>query len=411
MKVAQINSECGRGSTGKIVVAISKVLTQNGVDNRIFFSGNHKSKIKYAKQINSKLELRLHQALSYLFGDQGFHSFFTTVRLVKQLKRYDPDIIQLHNIHGYYLHSGVLFSYLKKAQKPVVWTFHDCWPITGHCTHFTISKCEKWTKECNKCPSLKEYPYSLLFDRSKELYQRKKKLFTGIQNLTVVTPSDWLAGIVKRSYLHTADICTIHNGIDMNVFRPVAGDFKEQYGCKNKRILLGVASVWSDKKGLDVFIELFYRLDPSNYQIVLVGTDKDVDKRLPQGILSIHRTQNQNELATIYSAADIFINPTREDNYPTVNMEAVACGTPVISFNTGGASEILSGGCGRVLCANDVDMLVQEINSFFECDAEVRFREACNCKRTEFDQEKTFLRYYELYKEIYLRNKGAFSET
>ncbi len=361
-KVIQINSECGFGSTGKISVAISRELNKNNVENYIFYSGNHKSDYDGAIMIAPKYSIRIHQVLSRVFGDQGFHSYFATVRLVKKIKKIDPDVILLHNLHGYYLHLGVLFRFLKKYKKPVFWTFHDCWPFTGHCAHFTVEKCEKWVKGCYGCENKKKYPYSWFFDRSRSLYKKKKELFASVDNLTIITPSQWLAEHVKRSFFKDHPIAVINNGINTDIFKPTFGNVKERYGMDGRKVLLGISSTWNYYKGLDVFCELYHRLDSAEYQIVLVGTDENVEKLLPEGILSIRRTNNQSELAELYTCADIFVNPTREDNYPTVNMEAVACGTPVVTFNTGGCAEIVTAKCGVVVYSNTVDEMVEKIH-------------------------------------------------
>lgn len=394
MKVVQINSECGRGSTGKITVAISKLLNEKDVENYIFYSGNHKSDYSNGIMISAKASIRIHQILSRLFGDQGFHSSFSTKRLVRKIKKIQPDAILLHNLHGYYLNLEILCKFLSTYTGKVYWTFHDCWPFTGHCAHFTINNCEKWKKGCFGCPRKKKYPYSWFFDRSKSLYQKKKRLFNAINNLTIITPSEWLATKVKCSFLSNKPIQVINNGIDLNLFKPSYSDFREKHNIIDKTIVLGVASVWSYEKGLDVFNSLADNLDSSMYQIVLVGTDDSIDEKLSSNIISIHRTQNQEELAEIYTAADVFINPTREDNYPSVNMEAIACGTPVISFDTGGCKEIVNDDCGIVINSNSTKELLNNIALVMEKLDSIK--EQCAKKRYTFDQDKCFEKYIDL---------------
>ena len=310
MKVVQINSECGRGSTGKIAVSISKLLTNKGIENYIFYSGNHKSDYELGIQINTKLDLRCHQVLSRVLGDQGWHSYYATQKMICKLEEIKPDVIHLHNVHGYYLHIPTLFCYLKKQRIRVVWTLHDCWPITGHCVHFINKGCTKWKTECSGCPNKHAYPYSLFLDRSQTLYRQKKELFTGFEDMVIVTPSRWLANLVKESFLGGCRIQVLPNGIDLSVFRPIASDLRAQYHCEGKKVILGVSAVWNESKGLDIFCELACRLDNS-YQIVLVGTTPEIDAKLPSNIIAIHRTSNQEELAKLYSMADLFLNPTR----------------------------------------------------------------------------------------------------
>jgi glycosyltransferase involved in cell wall biosynthesis len=361
MVIVQINSECGRGSTGKIVCSISKVLTENQIDNYIFYSGNHKSSFPNSIQINGKLSIRIHQVLSRIFGDQGFHSYFSTKRMIKKIEKISPDAILLHNIHGYYLHIGVLFRFLKRYDRPIYWTLHDCWAFTGHCTHFALAKCDRWKAECGNCPCLKKYPYSWFFDRSAKLLEKKKKLYGDFHNLHIITPSKWLAGLVKQSFLQDFNVTVINNGIDISVFKYTDSSFKHDHGIEDKKMILGVASVWSYAKGLDIFIELSKAR--RDWAFVLVGTDDKTDKLLPKQIISIHRTSNQTELAKIYSAADVFLNPTREDTFPTVNMEAIACGTPVVTFDTGGSAEIVGDKYGAVCkdcCADGVISVIED---------------------------------------------------
>ncbi len=362
MTIVQINSECGHGSTGKIAVSISKLLTQKGIENYIFYSGNHKSDYPLGIQINSKLDLRVHQLLSRVCGDQGWHSHLATKKMIHKLDQIQPDVVHLHNVHGYYLNIPMLFQYLKKQKIKVIWTFHDCWPITGHCTHFINNGCMKWKTECYGCPNKRAYPYSLLFDRSCALYHRKKELFTGFDDMVIVTPSQWLADIVKESFLKNCRLKVVPNGINLSIFHPVESDMRKQYHCEGKTVILGVASVWSNAKGLDIFCELAKRL-PCSYQIVMVGTNEKVDEILPKNIISIHRTQNQEELAKIYSMADLFLNPTRADNYPTVNLEAIACGTPVITFKTGGSPESAGMVDSMIIKSNTLEETVETILS------------------------------------------------
>lgn len=357
-KIVQINTTCGVGSTGKIAVSISELLTDRGIENNILFStatNGYGLGIACGKPGNIKL-----QALkSRIMGNYGFNSHAETKRIIAELERLSPSVVLLHNLHGHDCNLEMLFSYFRQKQTKLVWVFHDCWTFTGYCTHFTYAKCDRWKNACHHCTQRKQF--SWFFDRSATLYQRKKALFSEL-DLTIVTPSQWLADLVKQSFLKEYPVKVIHNGIDLSVFRPTPSDFREKYHIpQDKFVLLGVAFGWGRRKGLDVFVELSRRLDPEKYQIVLVGTDDAVDKNLPENILSIHRTQNQQELAEVYTAADLFVNPTREDNYPTVNMEAIACGTPVVTFDTGGSPESVDEGTGVVVDCDDVDALEQKI--------------------------------------------------
>ena len=389
-KIVQINTSCGVGSTGKIAVSISRLLTDKGIENYILYSCATNG---YDKGIGcgSRTGQKLQALKSRILGNYGFNSKGETRRIIRELDRIAPDAVLLHNIHGHDCNLEMLFTYFRKKKTKLFWTFHDCWAFTGYCTHFAYARCDRWKTGCGMCPQRRQA--SWFFDRSAELYQRKKALFTGL-DLTVITPSQWLADLVKQSFLKDCPVKVIHNGIDLSVFQPTPGNFRERYGISEEKfLLLGVAFDWSVRKGLDVFVELSKRLDPERYQIVLVGTNDAIDKALPNSILPIHRTQNQKQLAEIYTAADLFLNPTREDNYPTVNMEAIACGTPVLTFRTGGSPEMIDEETGSAVECGDVDAMEREIlrirreRPFTECallrnaktfDRAERFREYLN---------------------------------
>lgn len=391
MKVVQINTTCGSGSTGKICVAVSELLTKQGVENYILYSSG-KSNYPLGIQYMSKLETKWQALKARIWGNYGFQSQAATKRLIAELERIGPDVIHLHNLHGHNAHLGMLFTWLKEKHIQIYWTFHDCWAFTGYCPHYTMAGCGKWAEEgCRNCPQ--KAHYSWFFDRSSYLYKQKKKLFTGL-DMTIITPSRWLADQVKQSFLREYPIKVINNGIDLSIFQPRESGFKSKYGIEDQFIVLGVAFGWGVRKGLDVFIELSKCLD-SRYQIVLVGTDAKIDKKLPYNIISIHRTNNQTELAEIYTAADVFLNPTREENFPTTHMEALACGTPVIAFNTGGCAEMLNEKCGAVVEKNNIDgFLVKIVEA---CEKRFFSVEACIACAKEYDQKEKFKEYICLY--------------
>ena len=392
MKVVQINATCGIGSTGKICVGISQVMAAQNIENYILCSRTN----GYALGIPcaDTRYIKLQALKSRLLGNYGFNSKASARRMIAQLERIRPDIVHLHNIHGHDCDLELLFSWFRRNKTKLIWTFHDCWAFTGYCPHFTMMKCDKWKLQCGQCVQRRNY--SWFFDRSRALFEKKKALFTGL-DLTVVTPSQWLADLVKQSFLKEHPVYVVHNGIDLDVFKPTPGPFREKYGLENKHVVLGVSFGWGVRKGLDAFIKLAGSL-PRAYQIVLVGTDPNTDKLLPPNIISIHRTQNQQELAEIYSAADVFVNPTREENYPTVNMEALACGTPVLTFQTGGSPEMLDAACGSVVPCDDVDALEKEILRICK---DKPYRQAhCLEKARGFDQNNRFKEYVDLYERV-----------
>lgn len=393
-KLVQINSVCN-GSTGKIMGEIQRTANENGYETLSLYGRRKPFRNLNCEKFSTKFSVLLHGGLTLLFNNHGMYSYFSTKRLIRKLKRFDPDIIQLHNIHGYYLNYKILFKYLKNDfSGKVFWTLHDCWSFTGHCAHFDFIKCDKWKTKCFNCQQIKKYPTSLFFDTSKREYERKKKYFNGVKDLTLITPSNWLNNFIEFSFLNYRSV-VINNGIDLNIFKPTIDlNVKEKYNLpKNKKIILGVSSVWNNMKGLDTFINLSNDL-PKNMKIVLVGLSKKQIKKLPNNIIGIERTDNQLELINLYSIADVFVNPTLEDTYPTVNLEAIACGTPVVTYDTGGCSEQLSDTTGFI-CKNYEDMVNK-----------IKFCIDNNYKVTNFDNKKSLnkinsINCYEKYMKLY----------
>lgn len=356
MKVLQINSVCGVGSTGRIATDLYKVLEEQGHECVIAYGrGTAPEGVKTIK-IGSNFDNYMHVAKTRIFDKHGFGSIKVTKEFIKKVNEYNPDVIHLHNIHGYYINIEILFEYLKRANKKVVWTLHDCWAFTGHCAYFDYVNCSKWKDECKECPQKKEYPNSLLIDNSKWNFQKKKEVFSGVEDLTIVTPSKWLAGLVRKSYLSQYKIEVINNGIDLDIFKPTESKFREIYKLKDKFIVLGVASVWDRRKGLSYLVELSEKLDDS-YKVIVVGVTEKQKDNLPKNMIGITKTNNIKELVEIYSAADVFVNPTLEDNFPTTNLEAVACGTPIITFNTGGSVETIDRNTGYIIEKGDIETL------------------------------------------------------
>ncbi len=388
--VVQINATCGLGSTGKICVAVSELLSERGIENYILYTmgkSDHPAGIKYSGKYDTKW-----QALfSRVFGNYGFNSQLATRHLLKELDRIAPTVVHLHNLHAHNLHMEMLFHYLKEKKIKVYWTFHDCWAFTAYCPHYTMAKCDQWQGGCHDCPQ--RSTYSWFFDRSKSMYRRKKALIEGL-DLTIVTPSFWLADETKSSFFKDCPIKVIHNGIDLATFHPHESDFRKKHGLEDRFILLGVAFDWGVAKGLDVFCELAKRLD-DRFRIVLVGTDEKVDNLLPDTVLSIHRTENQQELAEIYSAADLFVNPTREEVLGLVNLESLACGTPVVTFCSGGSPECVDESCGIVVPCDDIDRMERAI---LYVEKERPFSsESCINRARCFEVNAKFKEYVELY--------------
>ena len=322
MKILQINTVYAEGSTGKIANEIHDICIENGEECISAYRCDFNGKKNYEDTviISSKIDSRIHGKLARMTMFKGCFSVMKTAKFIKKIKKYSPDIIHIHNLHGSYINIPLLFKYIKKENIPVVFTLHDCWPFTAICSHFSLNGCEKWREGCNHCSQAKQLSSSP-FDFTKYMWRLKRNWFTGVENLIIVTPSQWLKNLVKQSFLKEYDVCTIYNGIDLETFKPVESSFRKDNELEGKKIVLGVAYKWSYSKGLDVFLELS-KLLPKDYTIVLVGSDESIDDKLPDNILSIYKTENQQKLAEIYSSADVFINATRAEVLGLVNIEA-----------------------------------------------------------------------------------------
>ena len=350
------------------------------------------------KYIDNKTYCYIHKIIGYFFGDEFHGSYLSTLRLIKIIKKYRPDVIHFHNIHGYYLNIGMLLKFFQHYSAKYVFTMHDCWSFTGRCPQFLITQCNYWKTGCKFCKFDKHlYPASWLCDRSKTNYIKKKELFKNIKNLTLVTPSKWLASLTRESFLSQFPVEVINNGVDLSIFKPTESKFREEHHVINKKIVLAVAFNWGKRKGLDVIVELANRLDSDEYQIIMVGTNSKIDQHISESVISIHRTNSQEQLAELYSTADVFINPTREDNYPTVNMESIACGTPVITFRTGGSPEIIDEHSGIVVDVDDIDALEKEIKRI--CTDKPFSIEDCLQRAKSFDMKDRFEDYIRLYQD------------
>lgn len=391
-KLLIINITCNQGSTGKISEQVGLMMKKDGWD--VYYA--HGARRVNPSQLNTipfssvKGEY-LHALKSLLFDADGLGSTRATRKLVQQIMEIKPDVIHIHNIHGYYLNYQVLFEYLNTTAIPIVLTLHDCWNFTGHCTHFVTAKCNKWQTGCHKCPLLGVSPKSLI-DRSSRNYKLKKALFTANKNLHVVPVSYWLNDIVMQSFLKDKDIRVIQNGIDLNVFKPYPIDKTDKYK------ILGVSNVWNKDKGFQDIYNLRDLLPMEEYEIILVGVSQQQMKELPIGITGVSRTANQQELAKLYSVADVLINPTYADTFPTVNLEALACGVPVVTYNTGGSPESLTESTGIVVEKGDVDGMANAIISLKKNKLSSE-----NCRShalNHFNKDKCFLKYKELYKTL-----------
>lgn len=359
-----INCVCGIGSTGKLCGTIAREYEARGFEVRIAFGRDGtvpEAYRRYAVRIGGPVSVRLHGVKSLLADAHGLGSAGPTRRFLRWAEAYRPDVLWLHNLHGYYIHYGLLFDWIKAhPELEVRWTLHDCWAFTGHCTHFTMAGCEQWRTRCQHCPERRRYPASLLLDRCGRNFDRKRAAFTGVKDMTLIAPSRWLAGLIRQSFLGRYPVEIHYNALDPDVFRPTPGDFRERHGLRDRFIVLGVANLWDDRKGLADFFRLAERLD-GRCTVVLVGLSEKQLRRAPDEIVGIPRTQDQRALAEIYTAADVYVNLSREETFGMTIAEAEACGCPAITYAAGGCGETLTNRSSCIVPVGDLDAVVQRI--------------------------------------------------
>lgn len=396
----QIDSCLGKGSTGRITESIGLIMKRLGWDCYVVHGDRYagETKLESMKTV-SRVQEYLHALGSILFDRHGLFSSSQTRRIMEKVRDMKPDIIQLHCVHGYYINYEILFEFLHEMNVPVVWTFHDCWAFTGHCAHFDFAGCDKWKTGCYACELLKEYPRSVFIDNSKDNWLRKRKSFTSVDKLHIVAVSKWLSDIVGHSFMQKYPIEVIHNGIDLSVFKRVDNNIREQYGISSdETLVLGVATAWGKDKGLNDFVRLSQ--EPA-IKVVLVGVSEEVRKLLPENIIAVSRTESQQKLAEFYSAADMLVNPTYNDSFPTVNLEALACGTPVVTYRTGGSPEAIDDETGAVVEKGDYAGLLSHIRKFAQTSYKSSYSKVCR-ERAEkcFDMNKQFDEYRKLYERL-----------
>lgn len=398
MKILQINVTVNWGSTGRIAEEIGQTAIIKGLDSYIAYGRYcNKSKSKVLK-IGTDKDIYIHYLQTRLFDRQGLSSQKSTHQLIDEIMRIKPDIVHLHNIHGYYLNYPILFNFLSRTNIPIVWTLHDCWSFTGHCSHYSFAGCKRWRTLCHDCPQKGEYPNSWFMDRSEQNFRDKLRSFTSVKNLTLVPVSEWLAGEVRQSFLKKYPIKVIHNGIDTEIFSPKQVN-KSELGIDGKFIILGVASIWSTRKGLADFIQL-RKILADDFLIVLIGVDLKQIKSLPEGIIGIKRTNSIQDLARYYSVADVFLNPTWEDNFPTTNLEALACGTPVITYCTGGSAEAIDESTGFIVEQGDLEDVANKIDIIKRFGKDKYMLKCCKRAIDLFDKRNRYDEYIQLYEKL-----------
>ena len=384
---------------------IGELAMANGWESYVAYSGGRDG-VKPCKSklmpVGGKLDVAFHGLWTRLTDRHGLASWFATKRFIREIKELNPDVIHIHNIHGYFLNYKMLFEYLKEAGTPVIWTVHDCWLYTGHCYYYSSIGCDKWMNGCGNCPQRTAFPTSWFIDRSKQNLKDKSEAFNSIKDkLTIVPVSEWIRGEMSRSILQNCHYQVIHNGIDLNVFdvQPDDKAVREKYGLGDKHIILGLASIWSKEKGWDDFMEMSKMLNGDEV-IVMVGVTEEQQKRLPENVVGIRRTENVRQLAELYSAAVAFVNPTWQDNYPTVNLESIACGTPVVTYRTGGSIEAVTEKTGYVVEQGDVKGLLDAVREI-ERKGNLEYKADCRTHAlANFRKEDRYADYLKLYENI-----------
>ncbi len=403
MKLLQINSVINTGSTGRIAEEIGQKALALGWESYIAYGReNNRPSDSKKIRIGNDLDIKLHGLRTRIFDNHslGQASRLATKKLVSEIEKISPDIIHLHNLHGYYLNIEALFDYLRTSSTPVVWTLHDCWAFTGHCTYFELANCNKWQTHCHHCPISNKYPASYLIDRSKKNFSEKRELFTSLKNLTLIPVSHWLKNLIQKSFLKSIPTSVIYNGIDTQIFKPYFEQvLQKKYNLNDKFILLGVASEWSVRKGLEDYIKLSKELD-NDHQIVLIGLSQKQIRELPDNIIGIEKTENVVELAQYYSDADLILNISYVESFGLTTVEGFACGTPGIVYNATASPELIDKSTGMIVEKGNIAELVSAINQMRETGKSY-FSEACiNRVKNHFDKEKQYQDYFDLYNRL-----------
>ena len=396
MKVLQINPVSGIRSTGRICLEVAKLLEKRGDECMILYGREHAGKEaeQYSLKCGNIVTNVLHYLTYMLTDNEGKGSYFTTGRFIKAIRAFGPDVIHIHNLHGHYINYGRLFRFLAKENIPVLFSFYDCWMFTGGCTHFDYIGCEKWKTLCSHCPNQSKYPLDrYLPDHSKKNYLKKMRAMQSVKKKILSPGSEWMEGLVRQSFLKENEIVTVQSGIDLGRFVHKDSDIAKKHHLTKKIILL-VASQWTMQKGLAYVKPLAEKIG-DRYHIVLIGELRDKQFTLPDHVLHIEQTHDQEEMIMWYSAASVYVNVTLQETLGLTNIEALACGTPVVTFDSGGCKECVDPSCGIVVSRGDFDGLYEGIISVLENGG--FSPEACRKKSENFDKNQCYQKYLALY--------------
>lgn len=400
-KLLQFNPVVGFGSTGRIVENIGRFVLNNGWESHIAYSGRPLAlqSSSTLHEIGNKWDIYRHAIESRLLDNHGRSSRQATKEFITKLEAIDPDVIHFHNIHGYYLNYEILIEYINKRLIPVVWTFHDFWPITGHCSYFSDIPCDKWKSKCHNCPKIGFYPKAYI-DRSSRNFEHKKEVFSSIQNLIITPVSEWASGLVRQSFLKNKEVRTIYNGIDLNTFKPVPETtIREQYQLEGKKILLALATTWGERKGWSDYIRLARELS-HEYVIVMVGVSPIQNKGLPENILCIQRTNDLEELVAWYSTADIVMNLSYQETFGLTTVEGFACGTPSIAYNRTASPELMNSQVGEIVQAGDIKGVKQAIEKIIDHGKSAYLNPCLDHANAKFNARDRYTDYLRLYESM-----------
>lgn len=399
-RIIQINVVCNSGSTGRIAEEIGCLVIKSGFESYIAYGRGDRFSNSYTIRIGSDFNLYIDAVQSRLLDNHGLASVQSTRDFIAEIQSIKPDLIHLHNIHGYYLNYPILFDCLKELDIPIVWTLHDCWSFTGHCTYFTAVKCDKWKTGCYHCAQKKIYPASLFLDKSKRNYELKKQVFNSIPKLTIVSVSDWLNSCVQRSFLRSHQLKVIKNGVDISVFRPYTlSEFKDKNSLDNKFVAISLATTWTERKGLSFYKDISAKLNRDEVLILVGLTEKQI-KHLPSNIIGVKRTEDREELVALYSRADVCLNLSIEETFGLTTVEAMACGTPGIVFNSTASPELITSETGFIHEVGDIDGVLRSMREI-KNKGKDHYMNACRDRAVKhFNKDDRYQEYIDLYKSL-----------
>lgn len=402
MIVLQINIESNYGSTGRIVEGIGRLAQSQGIETHVAYSrGANPSRLN-THHIGNKLSQGLHLVRTRVFGDHLKGSGFSTKQLIKLIEKLDPNIVHIHQVHGYYLHVPILFKYLRKSDRKIVWTLHDCWSYTGHCSYYTKIGCQKWLKECHNCPQFSGYPKSYFFDRSKEEFNLKKELFASMQNLHLVAISDWLKEEVSKSILAELPISVIKNGVDLEIFKPIKFNKeleKKKRGITSKNVVIATGTTWNSSKGLEDYKKLGAKL-PNNTTLLLVGIPTYLQVGFPNSTICIERTESKEELSLLYNIADVVLSLSYQESFGLTIPEGLACGTPGVAYRNTALKEHISEHTGKLVMTGNIQEASQAIAEVIEVGKSAMSEACISFCHKNYNLKNNYQNYLSLYSQL-----------